>query len=649
MKQYFYFLATSTFMFAFWGLNGQTMTFSPEKAKPGDKITLKYNPAGSELEGAEAVEITAYLIEDGKLVAQDVDLAATDGVLAGSVTTTAKTAATLFSVKSADGELTDGNDNKGYKVLSVTPDGEPVQGALAAKARIYASFYRYAGIDANREKAFNLLKREFEVYPESKSNPKNFNLYAYLAKRTKDEEAIAAAKQEMLAIANNKSASEEDLNLAMGLANVFENEELSASLKETIMEKYPDGEMAQREERNGFRGKKELEEQLAFVESYNKRFGDSESIESDLNYFYSSIASNYAKQEDWENFDKYSSMISSPASKAGVLNNVAWTLSGESLEADAPHLEKGLAMSKKSLQLLSAEMDSPGDEKPASFSAKQWAKNLKGSYGMYADTYALLAYKTGDHEGALEHQQIACDQNKFSNGEMTERYTVYFEKVNGAAKTEKLLAKFIAEGNATSNMKARHKELFLENNTIESAYDKYLVQLEKAAKEKLREEIKEKMIEEDAPGFDLVNLDGEQVSLESLKGKVVVIDFWATWCGPCKASFPGMQKAVNKYKDANDVAFVFIDTWERGDEKEKNAAEFIESKGYTFNVLMDNENAVVAAFGVSGIPTKFVVDKSGKIRFKSVGFNGNDDELVTELSMMIEMAGGSVPGMTGAP
>ncbi len=650
MKQYFYYLTTGAFLFTFMGLNAQTMTFSPEKAKPGDKITLKYDPAGSALADAENIEITAYLFEDGKLMAHDVELTAYDNLFTGSIMTTANTAATLFSVKSMDGEITDGNNDKGYKVLSVTADGKPVQGALAAKARIYGTYYRYAGIDMNREKAFKLIKREFEYYPDSRVDVGQLVFYASLAKRLKNDEAITEVKNEMFAIANNKSASEEKLNLANTFANIFENEELAGSLKSTILEKHPDGKIAQREVRNEFRGIKELVDQLAFVDSYKKRFGNSESIESDLNYFNSSIASNYANQEDWENYDKYLSMISDPVRQAGALNNVAWKLSGESLDAEAPLAKKGYALSKKSLELLKAEMAGNSETKPYQFSNKQWNKNLKSSYGMYADTYALLAYKTGDHNGALEYQQIACDQNKFADGEMTERYSIYYEKVNGSAKTEKLLANFIADGNATSNMKARHKELFIEGNTIESAYDKYLVQLEKAAIEKMREEVKEKMIEVDAAGFDLVNLNGQQVSLESLQGKVVVVDFWATWCGPCKASFPGMQRMVNKYKDVDDVAFVFIDTWERGEEKEKNAAEFIESKEYTFNVLMDNDNAVVTAFGVSGIPTKFVVDKKGKIRFKSVGFGGNDDELVTELSMMIEMAGGSsAKGMTGAP
>jgi thiol-disulfide isomerase/thioredoxin len=77
-------------------------------------------------------------------------------------------------------------------------------------------------------------------------------------------------------------------------------------------------------------------------------------------------------------------------------------------------------------------------------------------------------------------------------------------------------------------------------------------------------------------------LNGNEVSLEQFKGKIVIIDFWATWCGPCLQSFPGLQTSVDKYKDNNDVKFLFINTWERVDRQEEECRGFHRKKFLSF-------------------------------------------------------------------
>jgi peroxiredoxin len=155
----------------------------------------------------------------------------------------------------------------------------------------------------------------------------------------------------------------------------------------------------------------------------------------------------------------------------------------------------------------------------------------------------------------------------------------------------------------------------------------------------LREELIKKMINDPAPKFALKDLSGNTVSLDELKGKVVVVDFWATWCGPCKASFPGMQTALNKYKDDPNVKFVFVDTWEskKPEEMKKNADEFIAKNKYNFHVVLDTDDKVIGSYAVDGIPTKFVIDPESRIRFKAVGYDGSADKLVDEISIMVDV------------
>lgn len=105
-----------------------------------------------------------------------------------------------------------------------------------------------------------------------------------------------------------------------------------------------------------------------------------------------------------------------------------------------------------------------------------------------------------------------------------------------------------------------------------------------------------------------------------------------------------MQMAVDKYKDDPKVKFLFINTWEQKEDPQKKIKQFIEKRGYTFQVLMDlrdansKKNPVVESYGVRGIPAKFIIDGEGKIRYQVMGFTADDQAVVEELSGMIESA-----------
>ncbi|SMO35470.1 TlpA family protein disulfide reductase [Fodinibius sediminis] len=117
------------------------------------------------------------------------------------------------------------------------------------------------------------------------------------------------------------------------------------------------------------------------------------------------------------------------------------------------------------------------------------------------------------------------------------------------------------------------------------------------------------------------SLDGDTVSVADFKGKVVMIDLWETWCKPCLASFPTLQKLQNEYEDEFVVLAVtpgFTDT-------KKDARAFAKEHDYNFTYLMDS-NGLHKKIGVQGIPFKLYVDAEGNFIKKSMGSYGPDED-----------------------
>lgn len=206
----------------------------------------------------------------------------------------------------------------------------------------------------------------------------------------------------------------------------------------------------------------------------------------------------------------------------------------------------------------------------------------------------------------------------------------------------KVLENFLLKNGKNDDVIKEITPLYTSLNNSNSDFSVYATALDAKIKEVATEKYKSEMIKKEAPQFTLTNREGKSVSLADYKGKVVVIDFWATWCGPCKISFPGMQAAVNKYKDDKEVEFLFIDTWQREENYKDVVNKFITDNNYTFHVLFDemkdNSKATTTAYGVKGIPHKVVIDKEGYIRFQSSGGSADVEKIVNEMSTKIELA-----------
>ena len=119
---------------------------------------------------------------------------------------------------------------------------------------------------------------------------------------------------------------------------------------------------------------------------------------------------------------------------------------------------------------------------------------------------------------------------------------------------------------------------------------------------------------EPAPDFDTVDLEGNIWSLSKLKGQVVFVNFWATWCAPCREEMPSMQR-LNAMMPADKFEMLAL----FNNDKPAAVKNFVAKLGLTMPILSDESNIIGARYGLTGLPETFIIDKQGVIREKFIG------------------------------
>ena len=121
------------------------------------------------------------------------------------------------------------------------------------------------------------------------------------------------------------------------------------------------------------------------------------------------------------------------------------------------------------------------------------------------------------------------------------------------------------------------------------------------------------------------------LSNASLKGKVAIVDFWATWCGPCKQSFPKFEELSKKHGD--DVTILAISV----DDEKAGVAEWAKENGATFPIAWDADHSIANRWGVKSMPTTYILDAEGKVRYVHAGFHDDEPaQIAKELTALLE-------------
>lgn len=594
---------------------------SKQKPQPGDQLTLIYNDTTRNNSQHQQIKGFYHYSVGTMSFPEDIEFYDSLGISKASIKIPDSATSVAFHI-SRDNKI-DNNNRRGLIIPLYDRNGNIKPGSMASMGFFYTSYGRMYEISS--DSASYWIERDLKNNPQLQEE---WDIVFGRIISTRDKEkSYPYLKNRIKQRIGKPDPSEKDYKTAYKLLEFIGENSSADSLRQVAIEKYPKGSTRRYDYLKKVQKAKNSAEKKEIFEDFKRVYGlNDNSFEKD--YMIESIQIAFAKEGNWDEFHLFSKLWTDRDLQAYFFNDMALNM----VENDK-YLHEAKKISRTSLQLLDKV------DKPEYLSKNQFKEIQEKTRRDYQTTYANILRKLGEFDEAVKYQALALGEGHQSH--LNERFIQLLIETGQEEEILKKAPEFIRNNAATTTIKDAYRKAYLKINKTEKGFRKELAEFEEVGKATALREIKNSMLDEVAPEFELEDLNGNSVSLTSLKGKIIVLDFFATWCAPCIKSFPSMKKAVNKYQNNPDVIFLFVNTMENTSTRKKDIISLISKNNFPFRVLIDpaldqfDNHRTITDYKVYDLPTKILIGPDGKVRFKLVGYNGDDGKIEQELDMMI--------------
>lgn len=625
----------------------------------GKKTTTIYRPENTPLQGEENIRGSVYFWQDYAWRGEDLTLVKTDTGWVSTVSVPKNAALVVY--KYAAGNKSDNGGKNMYAYFTTDKKGQRIPSSYTGWALLRnKNTQGYAVPHLMKDSTDMWIDDEvlrFWLNQEVANNPqerKNIFTYAVgMMNRQNPQTSKERIYQEIDYICQldaKEKLSEIYLYRCRTVAEkILHDDSLTQELDAEILKRFPNGILARDKEIVRLYGIKDMAQLELELDKFLKRFPAKKfyGIETEAgNYYYGHlfravVYTHVIKQKDYAKMYKYLHDV-----PVDMLITFYWHL------VQIPYNQKQMTSAEllpHARALVNEMISRPRYGYAAGYTPTEWVQNL---YSVRKDAYLVYAKILFENQLTDEAYALMEQLRPYFGVKVADFNDFYVTLLDAVGQTDGIIPFIeagVKENAASPAMLERLKADYVKKHGSEKGFASYVDDLKSDEVQKaLKARVMKDMCDEPISLYEVEALEGHRINMAELKGKIIVLDFWATWCGPCKSAMPGMQMAVDKYKDDDSVRFFFVSTMEFAPDFKQQIEDFIKEKGYNFQVVFDepnpeNENkrdliyaTYAKQFHFSGIPQKMIIDGNGHLRWRSTGYYGSPSALADEISFIIE-------------
>ncbi|WP_442589702.1 TlpA family protein disulfide reductase [Pedobacter sp. AW31-3R] len=644
--------------FSSYGQQGKPrLTLQPTAPIAGKEINFSYDASGGDLEFSDEVNAALVIFRNFDWKQETLTLKKTNGSWTGKYALPEN--ASFVAIKLYQGnidqpDVIDNNAGKGFYSAVLSAKKKNIPGNYLAEAILSTPgagnmmLATYSNPEKDAAKVEALLKKESQIAGSSVQN--YLNTYLEIKKKNLGELAFrqfaTATLQEILA---QKNLTEEQLSTI----HQYYDRDLKDSLQALKVENrikgtFPKGATAKFIAFQHVTGEQDPARHLAlgvqFLKDYPMAEWKKNPDDKSFIYYtiYRGLGSGYFDQKDYDQFLALFKEIDFKTANEIYRWNIMKAYMMKLVDVKILY-----GLSQKIIPYL-LERKNDGSYKEdfgADHSAAQDNADQQMDDRLF--THISMTKDVADYANGKDYFLKLSQKGQYSNAELNEIHLYILDKLGEEKLILPLLDASMKNNAVTPVMFNKLKSIYLStHNGSDKGYESYLASLKsKKENDEMMKHVKGNLVNHPLTPFTLEDANGKMVSSADWKDKIIVIDFWATWCRPCIMAFPGMQLLVDKYAKDPSVGVYMIGTMQHGDYKFKSV-NYVKETGFRFNLLHDaiGDNgeqdkvfkSLVPLFNSSAIPRKIIV-KNEVVRYSSEGYSGSPSQLMDELSTAIEL------------